>query len=66
MTLAATDLGLGSIYLNLVIGLIKDNKDILKELNLEEGFVPVAALGIGYTDGEFEPKDHIIEVTYIK
>lgn len=66
MTLAATDLGLGSIYLNLVIGLIKENKDILKELHLEEGFVPIAALGIGYTDGEVEPKDHSIEVTYIK
>lgn len=66
MILEATDLGLGTVYLNLVIGLIKENKDVLKELNLEDGFVPIAALGIGYSAKEVEPKVHEIEVSYIK
>ena len=65
MLLAATALGLGSIYLNLVIGLIKENKDILNELNLPEGFVPIVGVGIGYADGS-HIREHLIDVDYIK
>ena len=64
MLLAATALGLGSIYLNLVIGLIKEHKEILDKLNLPEGFVPVVGVGIGYADGE-HIKDHEISVDYM-
>ena len=64
MLLAATALGLGSIYLNLVIGLIKEHKEILDKLNLSEGFVPVVGVGIGYADGE-HIKDHEISVDYM-
>ena len=64
MLLSATALGLGSIYLNLVIGLIKEHKEILDKLNLPEGFVPVVGVGIGYADGE-NIKDHEISVDYM-
>ena len=64
MLLGATALGLGSIYLNLVIGLIKEHKEILDKLNLPEGFVPVVGVGIGYADGE-HIKDHEISVDYM-
>ena len=52
-------------YLNLVIGLIKENKDILNELNLPEGFVPIVGVGIGYADGS-HIREHLIDVDYIK
>ncbi len=64
MLLAATALGLGSIYLNLVIGLIKENKNILKKLSLPEGFVPIVGIGLGYADGSHIIK-HSIDVNYI-
>lgn len=56
MLLAATALGLGSIYLNLVISLIKKHKEVLNKLNLPEGFVPIVGVGLGFADGS-----HIIE-----
>ena len=64
MLLAATALGLGSIYLNLVIGLIKENKNILKKLSLPEGFVPIVGIGLGYADGSHIIK-HSIDINYI-
>ena len=63
MLLAATDLGLASIYLNLVIGLIK-NSDILNKLNLPLGFVPIVGVGLGYADGS-HIIEHKIDVNYI-
>ena len=65
MLLTACDLNLGSIYLNLVIGLIRSNKDILNKLNLPDGFVPYVGVGIGYIDGDKMIKKHEISVNYI-
>ena len=64
MLLAATAVGLGSIYLNLVIGLIKEHKDVLDKLNLPEGFVPIVGVGLGYADGS-HVREHSIEVNYM-
>ncbi len=64
MLLAATSLGLGNIYLNLVVGLIKENKDVLDKLGLPDGFVPVVGVGLGYADGE-HIREHEIKVNYI-
>lgn len=64
MLLAATALGLGSIYLNLVIGLIKEHKIVLDKLNLPEGFVPVVGVGLGYADGT-HIREHEINVDYM-
>lgn len=65
MLLGATALGLGSIYLNLVIGLIKEHTEILDKLNLPAGFVPIVGIGLGYADGS-HIKEHSIDVNYIK
>ncbi len=65
MLLTACDLNLGSIYLNLVIGLIRSNEDILNKLNLPDGFVPYVGVGIGYIDGDKMIKKHEIRVNYI-
>ena len=64
MLLAATALGLGSIYLNLVIGLIKQHKEILDKLNLPEGFVPIVGVGLGFAE-ESHIKKHEINVDFM-
>ena len=64
MLLTATSLGLGNIYLNLVIGLIKES-DVLNKLNLPDGFVPIVGVGLGYADGE-HIVNHSIDVDFIK
>ncbi len=64
MLLAATALGLGSIYLNLVIGLIKEHKEVLDKLNLPEGFVPIVGVGLGYADGS-HIREHEIKIDYM-
>ena len=64
MLLSATALGIGNIYLNLVIGLIKENKEILNKLNLPEGFVPIVGVGLGYADGS-HIKNHEISIDYM-
>ena len=62
--LAATALGLGSIYLNLVIGLIKEHKEVLNKLNLPKEFIPIVGVGLGYADGSHF-KEHSIEIDYM-
>jgi nitroreductase len=69
MSLAATDMGLGSVYLLGLITAISDNKELLKELNLPDGFVPAAAMSLGYpTEPLTEEKElkQTIEVNIIK
>ncbi len=48
MHVAATDLGLGSVYLLAFLGPVKEDPELVKALNLPEGFTPVAALAVGY------------------
>lgn len=48
MSLAATDLGVGSVYLLGFVFAISKNEELLKELNLPSGFVPDAAIALGY------------------
>lgn len=69
MALAATDFGLGSVYLLGFLFAISTNANLLKELNLPQGFVPAAALAIGYpTDPLTKEKElnQTIEVNVIK
>ena len=48
MTLAATDLGLGSVYLMSFLPSFPANNELLKELALPEGFTPVSGIAVGY------------------
>ena len=48
MTLAATNLSLGSVYVMGPIFVLNTDKELLKGLNLPEGFVPAAGILLGY------------------
>lgn len=48
MCIAATDLGVGSVYIRGAIMALEKNPELLEELNLSEGFNPMAAIAIGY------------------
>ena len=48
MSLMATNLGLGSIYLYAVIMELQQKPELLQRLGFSEGFTPYAALGVGY------------------
>lgn len=68
MSLAATDLGLGNVYfLGPVVPLSK-NPELVQKLNLPEGFVPTAALGVGYPVNPIKERanKHHIETSYVR
>jgi nitroreductase len=50
MALAATDMGLGSVYLWGFIEGMLQNSELVKSLKLPEGFVPASAIAVGYCD----------------
>lgn len=69
MALAATDLGLGNVYLLAFAAALLADKDLLKELKLPDGFVPCAGLAVGYSTEPLDSKKaskHVIEVNTIK
>lgn len=47
MLLAATNLGLGCVYLLGVVNAAKQNSSLMAELKVPEGFLPVAAMAVG-------------------
>lgn len=49
MMLAATDLGLGSVYLMGAIAAMRNEPELVGQLNLPEGFVPIAAMALGHS-----------------
>lgn len=48
MALAATDMGIGSVYLWGILYAFHADKELLKDLNLPEGFVPTSGIALGY------------------
>jgi nitroreductase len=69
MSLAATDMGLGSVYLLGFTYAISKNEELLKELNLPEGFVLAAGIAIGYPTEPLTTEKELkqtIETTFIK
>ncbi len=55
MAIAATELGIGSCHIWGAVRLL--NEELLKELNLPEGFVPCCAIILGHTDEKYELRD---------
>ena len=49
MLLAATDLGLGSLYVCGIVNALRDKPEFRQLLQLPEGFAPVGAAAIGYS-----------------
>lgn len=68
MSLAATDLGLGSVYLMGFLVAFSADAELVKELNLPEGFAPVSAIAVGYPTEPLVERDskHIIKINTIK
>lgn len=50
MALAATNLGIGSVYILGALCAFQANKDLLAELNLPTGFIPVSSIALGYSN----------------
>ncbi len=69
MMLAATDLGIDSIYLWMSMYGINDDPNIIAKLGFPEGFTCVGTMALGYAAKEF-PKhkadEQRIEVSYIR
>ena len=57
MALEATELGLGSCYLWGAAFAMNESEELLKKLDLPEGFVPCCAVGLGKTDEKFTLRD---------
>lgn len=64
MALAATDINVGNVYLK-GMTLHIEEQTLAKLLNLPEGVKAIAALGVGYPDGEIKPKVHEIKIERI-
>jgi len=52
MMLAATSLGISSILLTSWVRVLRDEADLIAQLLLERTLVPVAAVALGYAEGE--------------
>ncbi|BCN28901.1 nitroreductase family protein [Anaeromicropila herbilytica] len=48
MSLAATDEGIGSVYILGAIAAFHADKELLNALNLPDGFIPVSGVALGY------------------
>lgn len=68
MMLAATDNGLGSVYLLAATEALAASGEIMSALNLPEGFTPTASLGLGYPAAELNAREltQKIEVNIVK
>ena len=55
--LAATEKGVGSVYLLAATEAITENPDVLAKLELPEGFKPIGSLGLGYAAVEMQPRE---------
>ena len=62
MMLAATELGLGSVYLLAATECITENPDILEKLELPEGFKPIGGIGLGYPAGELKEREATFKI----
>lgn len=64
MALEAVELGVGACHIWGAIGALNQNAELLKQLNLPEGFTPVCAVALGKTQEKYTlreiPQDRIV------
>lgn len=63
MLLAATDLGLGSVFIKIAVRVLESAPELTAELNLPDGFVPIVSMALGYADAEHENGAEPHEIT---
>lgn len=69
MALSATDIGIGSVYLWGIISVLCSDKELLKDLNLPEGFIPASGIALGYPSEPLTTEKELkktIKITTIK
>lgn len=69
MILAATDLGLGNVFIYAVPALIQNSSELCEKLQISEGFFPVAMLAVGKPVSEINERNLTtdkIETQYIR
>ncbi len=57
MAIAATELGVGCVYIYGAIAAIIETPELLAKLHLPEGFVPSAGLAVGVTDYTYTERE---------
>lgn len=57
MSLAATELGVGSCHIWGAVGVMNGNAELVKELNLPDGMVPCCAIALGHTNETYEVRE---------
>lgn len=65
ISLAATNLNLGSCYIRGVFSALGDEASYIEKLNLDEGFYPVSGIVIGHPSTDLAGKDHTIKTNFI-
>lgn len=56
MTLAATDLGLGSVYILGAVTALSKNSKLCTEMKIAQNFIPVSAIAIGIPSNPFRTR----------
>lgn len=57
MAIAATELDIGSCHIWGAVRQLKENDELLSELDLPEGMIPCCAITLGHTDEKYELRD---------
>ncbi len=65
MAIAATGLGIDNIVWAGASAAVAQNPELLKELQIPEGYKPVICISLGYAKEEETPKKHVINVNKV-
>ena len=65
MVLAATSLGIDSVILGAAPAAIAQNEDLLKALEIPDGYIPLLGLFLGYGTEDTPAKSHTITVNRV-
>lgn len=70
MLLAATDLGLGNLYVRGAIDVSAKDESLVKAMRVPDGFKPVASVALGYANAPASPrntpKNDVTAIDYVK
>lgn len=64
MLLAATSLGLGSVFIYMIAAALLQNKELCEELTLPEDFFPVSVMAVGTSAEQSEKRDLTVDALH--
>ena len=65
MVLAATDLGIDSVILGAAPAAVAEDKELVKDLGIPDGFTPLLGIFLGYGAEETPVKQHTIAINRV-